>query len=87
MDHPRSGTLSVTPGAAGRPAAGTGASHRVGLSIDLVALLVHRAVVPPAEQREICERRRAALRPVMEMMPLGEADPAAREATTSVPMM
>ena len=39
--------------------------HAVGLSIDLIAFLVHRAVVPAAEQREIRERRGPALRPVL----------------------
>ena len=41
-----------------------------GLSIDLVALLVHRAVVPPTEQREVRQRGRAALRPMPHVMPL-----------------
>src|SRR5688572_6150372 len=35
----------------------------VGLSIDLIALLVHRAVVPATEQREVRERGRAPLGP------------------------
>ncbi len=42
----------------------------VGLSIDAIALLVHRAVVPATEQGEIRERRRAAFRPVPHVMPL-----------------
>ena len=45
----------------------------VGLSIDLVALLVHRAVVPATEQGEVRERGRAALRPVTDVMALAEA--------------
>ena len=44
----------------------------VGLSIDLIALLVHRAVVPATEQREVRQRGRAPLRPMMEVMPLPE---------------
>ena len=35
----------------------------VGLSLDLIALLVHRAVVPATEQREVRERRRARRAP------------------------
>ena len=59
----------------------------VGLPIDLVALLVNRAVVPATEQGEVRERGRAALRPVAEMMPLAEREPAAREAAGPVPVV
>ncbi len=59
----------------------------VGLSIDLVALLVDRTVVPATEQGEIRERGRAALRPVAEVMALAEWEPAAREAADAVPVM
>jgi hypothetical protein len=59
----------------------------VGLTRHLIALLVHRAVVPPAEQREVRERRGPALRPVVEMMPLGDANPAAREAAAPISML
>jgi hypothetical protein len=45
----------------------------VGLSGDLIAFFVHGAVMPPTEQREIRERRRAAGRPMTDVMPL--ADP------------
>src|SRR6266542_965156 len=38
--------------------------HAVGLEVDLIALLVDRAVVPATEEREVGERGRAALRPV-----------------------
>src|SRR3972149_149279 len=69
------------------PARGRGPAVRppeperaVGLPIDLVPLLVNRAVVPATEQREVRERGRAALRPVAEVMPLAERQPAAREA-------
>jgi len=51
---------------------------------DLVALLVHRAVMPAAEEGQIRERRGPALCPVMEMMPLGDANAAARKAAASV---
>ena len=44
----------------------------VGLAGDLIALFVHRAVMPPTEQREIRERRGAAGRPMTDVMPLAE---------------
>jgi hypothetical protein len=59
----------------------------VGLSIDLVALLVDRAVVTATEQRESRERRRAALRPVAEVLALTEWQPTAREAAALVPIV
>src|SRR5712692_909059 len=43
--------------------------------------------MPAAEEREVRERGRAALRPVAEMMPLAEAHAAAREAAALVPMV
>src|SRR6266404_3836735 len=48
----------------------------VGLSIDPIALLVDRAVVPATQQREIRERRRAAFGPVTHVKPLAERQPA-----------
>jgi hypothetical protein len=56
----------------------------VGLSLDLIALLMHRAVVPATEQRKIRERGWAPVRPMMEVMALPERQPAAREATALV---
>ena len=56
----------------------------VGLSFYLVALLVHRAVVPATEHGQVRERGRAALRPVAHVMPLAEREAAAREAAASV---
>ena len=50
----------------------------------LEALLVDRAVMPATEQREVVERRRAALGPVAQVMALAEAEPAAREAAAPV---
>ena len=44
----------------------------VRLSIDVIALLVDRPVVPATEQREIRQRGRAACRPVPDVMPLTE---------------
>ena len=52
---------------------------------DLIALLVHGPVM--AEEREVRERGRTAVRPVAEMMPLAEADAAAGEAATAIPMV
>jgi hypothetical protein len=59
----------------------------VGLSIDLKAFLVDRAVVPPTEQREVRERGRAASGPVADMVPLTEPDAAAGKAAAAVPML
>jgi len=59
----------------------------VGPARDLVTLLVHGPMMPSAEQREVRERCRPAVRPVAQMMPLAEADTAAWEAATSVPMV
>ena len=59
----------------------------VRLTPDLVALLVDRAMVPATEQREVRERGRAALGPMMEVMALAEPDAAAREATAAVPVV
>jgi len=59
----------------------------VGPPIDLIALLVDRAVVPATEQGEVRERRRAVLRPVAQVMPLAERQPAAREAAGPVPVV
>ncbi len=59
----------------------------VRLSIDLVALLVDSAMVPTTQQREVRQRRRAALRPVLDVMALAEGHPAAREAAAAVPVV
>jgi hypothetical protein len=70
------------------PAVGSPEPARaIGLSIDLVALLVDRAMVSSAEQREVRERSRAPLRPMADVMPLAEREPAAREAATAVSVM
>jgi len=57
------------------------------LSIELVALLVDGAVVAATEHGEIRERGGASLRPMTDVMPLAEADPAAREAAAAVSVM
>ena len=59
----------------------------VGLALDLVALLVHRAVMPATEQSQVPERGRPAVRPVTDMMPLAEPHPAAGEAAAPVPVV
>ena len=46
----------------------------VRLSIDLVALLVDRAVVPATEHGEVRQRRGAAVGPVTDVMALAEPD-------------
>ena len=57
----------------------------VGPACDLEALLVHRAMMSAAEDREVGQRRRAPVRPVAEMMALAEADVAARKPAAPVP--
>src|SRR5439155_25095828 len=59
----------------------------VGLPIDLVPLLVDRAMVPATEQGEVREPGRPALRPVGDVMSLAKRDPAARETAAAVPMV
>jgi len=61
--------------------------HPVRPARDLITLLVHGPMMPPAEQRKVRERGRPAVRPVAEMMPLAEAHAAAGEAATPVPMV
>ena len=63
------------------------AERSVGLSIDLIPLLVNGAVVATTEQREIRQRGGAAVRLVPDVMPLTEGQPAAREAAGSVAMV
>ena len=63
------------------------AEGAVGLARDLIALLVHRAVVPATEQGQVRERGRAPLRPVTNVMPLREAAAAAREAAAAIPVV
>ena len=59
----------------------------VGLSLHLVTLLVHRAVMAATEQRQVRERGRPALGPVADVMALTERKAAAREATAFVAMV
>jgi len=66
---------------AGRPAE---PQLPVGLSIDLIALLVNGPMVPAAEHGEIRECRRTPLSPVADVMALPEPRSAAREAAAAV---
>jgi len=59
----------------------------VGLSIELVALLVNGAMVSATEQGKIRKRRRASLCPVTDVMSLHEPAAAAREAAAAVSVM
>ena len=59
----------------------------VGPARDLVALLMHRPVMPATEQRKVRERGRASVRLVAQVMPLGEAESAPWEAAALVPMV
>jgi len=54
------------------------------LAIDLVSLLVNRAVVATTEQGEIRERGVAAMRPMAYMVALTESHATAWEATAAV---
>ena len=56
-------------------------------SLDLIALLVDRPMMPPAQQREIRQRRGPALGPVPDVMALRDAHAAAREPTAAVAML
>jgi hypothetical protein len=58
----------------------------IGLSIDLIALLVNSPVVAAAEQDEVRQRGGAALGPVADVVGLAETPVAAREAAAAVPM-
>ena len=70
-----------------RPAMRTPELQRaVRRSLELIALLVHRAVMPATEQREVRQRGRAPLRPVPDVMPLAEWQSAAREPAAPVAM-
>ena len=59
----------------------------VGPPRDLVALLVDGAVMSAAKKREVRERGGAPVGPVAEVMPLAEADAAARKPATPVTMV
>jgi hypothetical protein len=56
----------------------------VRLSIERIALFVDGAVMTATEQREIRECGGASMGPVTDVVPLTEANPAAREAAAAV---
>ena|SRR5437762_13323969 len=59
----------------------------VWLSLHLKSFFVDRAVVSATEHREIRQRRRTAVRPVTDVMPLPEPSAAARETTALITML
>jgi hypothetical protein len=63
------------------------AERAIGLSLDLITLLVDRTMVPSTQQCEVRERGRPAVRPVPHVMPLAQRQPAAGEAAPTVPVM
>jgi hypothetical protein len=56
----------------------------VRLSIDAIALLVERTVMPATQQREVRERGGAAFGPVTHVMPFTQLESTAREAAPAV---
>src|SRR5690606_16765155 len=52
---------------------------------DAHAALVHRAVMPPAEEHEVAEPGLAAVGPVHDVMGIGEAAPAAGKPAAMIP--
>ena len=71
-----------------RPAVGAADPQlTVRVARDLEALLVHGAVVPATQHREVGQRCGAALRPVLDVMSLADPPAAAREATAAVAML
>jgi hypothetical protein len=58
----------------------------IGLSIDLITLLVDGAVMAAAEQYEVRECRRATLGPMSDVVGLAEVPVATREAAAAVAM-
>jgi len=59
----------------------------VGLTIDLVAVFMDRAVMTATERREVRQCCGPAVRPVLDVMSLNERETAAREATALVAML
>ena len=59
----------------------------VGVSLDLVALFMNRAVMPTTEDSEIRQCGGAAIRPVTYVMALADSHLAARETAAAVSVM
>jgi hypothetical protein len=57
------------------------------LANHLIALLVHRAMMSPAQHGEIRQLRRPALSPMMNVMSLAKPHPAARKPAAAVAMV
>jgi hypothetical protein len=55
--------------------------------MDLKPFFVDRPVVPATKQREVRERRRTALSPMTDVVPVAKAHAAAREPATPVAML
>jgi len=59
----------------------------IGLSLHLISLFVHRAVMPATQQREIRQHGGASVGPMANVMALTERYCAAGEAAASVPVL
>src|SRR3989475_11944980 len=57
------------------------------MSFYLVALFVDTPVVPPTQHRQVRQRRRAAVRPMADVMTLTQRQSAAGGAATTAPML
>src|SRR5215813_12934614 len=65
----------------------TEAKLAIGLSLDVITLLVNGAMVATTEQGEVGERGGAAVGPVLDVMALAEASPTAGKTTAAVPVV
>jgi hypothetical protein len=73
---------------ADRPAARAEEHHLVvGVHADAVPLLVHQPVMSPAQQHRVLQVRPSAVGPVLDVMAVREAKPAAGEAAAAVPCL
>ena len=59
----------------------------VGVSLDLVALFMNRAVMPTTEDSEIRQCGGATVRPMTDVVPLAEPRAAAGEAAAAIAMV
>ncbi len=69
------------------PLTPTPSSFRILNHLDRESLFMHRPVMAPTKQDEVVEPGLSAIRPVLDVMRVTEAQPAAWEATASVPMV
>jgi hypothetical protein len=56
----------------------------IGVSIDLEAFLMYRAVMSPTQEHQVRERRGSTLRPVMDVVTLPKTRATSREAAAAV---